>query len=530
MHRACISRGLATALAVTALVVAPGLASAAGSTAHATTAAAAAAPASQPQEQFVDGIAAVVNKQVITLSQLRDHVQAARKQLAQHKIAPPDDFTLRTQVLNRMINTALEQQEAKRVGIHITDAQLQHAIQSIAQRNKVPLASLQKKVEASGIDWKAYQQQVRHEVLVSQLRRHEVDSSIVITDADVDAYLKTHGGDQNLLAGSSSSQGGASANPQAAGPVMLGLAQILVMVPENASAATVSTLHKKAQVILAKLRAGADFASISAAVSDGPGALNGGDIGARPLNGWPDLFISATKGLKKGQITDIIKSGNGFHILKVLSRASAGGAPQTGAAAGPQDSPPNSPPNSPQEAESADTKLDHGPKMVTQTHARHILIKVDKVTTSEQAREKLVRLRARIEHGESFAKLAKRYSQDASAPQGGDLGWLNPGETVPPFQHAMDALKPGQISEPVKSKFGWHLIEVLGRRTKNMANEYNRIKAKQALFQRRAGPAFEDWLSKLRAQAYVDIRIAPTDTSDAANQAASPAANSAKSQ
>jgi peptidyl-prolyl cis-trans isomerase SurA len=489
-------------LAVAAIAGAPGLAAAAGGTARTAKPDTATAPATQAREQFVDGIAAVVNKQVITLSQLRDRVQAARKQLAQHKIAPPDDHTLRMQVLNRMIDTELEQQEAARVGIHVTDAQLQAAIQSIADRNKMSLADLKKKVEESGIDWNQYQRQVRHEVLVAQLRRREVDSTIVITDADVDAYLKTHGGDQNLLAGSSSRQSNAaSAARQAAGPVMLGLGQILVAVPENASATTVATLRKKAQVILAKLRAGADFASLAAAASDGPQALNGGNIGTRPVKGWPDLFIAATKGLEKGQITDIIQSGNGFHILKILSRTSA--APQ-GARAPAQ--------NPQQQAEASDSKLDHGPKMVTQTHARHILIKVDKVTTSEQAREKLVRLRARIEHGESFATLAKRYSQDSSAPQGGDLGWLNPGETVAPFQHAMDALKPGEISEPVETKFGWHLIQVLARRTKNMASEYNRVKARQILFERRAGPAFEDWLGKLRAQAYVDIRIKPVDT------------------
>ena len=270
-------------------------------------------------------------------------------------------------------------------------------------------------------------------------------------------------------------------------------------VPDGSSASRVQELRGKAEAILAKLRGGADFASVSAASSDAPEALDGGQLGVRPVNGWPDLFINATKNLRTGQLSGIIQSGNGFHILKVLTRGAP--AKESTAAA--------SAVTSPSPSAAAAAPQSQGPMMVTQTHARHILIKVTKVMTDDQAQTRLKQIRERLENGENFADLAKRYSQDASAPLGGDLGWLSPSETVPPFEQAMDALQPNQISEPVKTQFGWHLIQVLERRTKNMETEYKRVQARRAIFQRRSDPAFEDWLNQLRGQAYIDNRIDP---------------------
>jgi peptidyl-prolyl cis-trans isomerase SurA len=282
---------------------------------------------------------------------------------------------------------------------------------------------------------------------------------------------------------------------------VLGLAQILVAVPEGASTQRVAELRRKAESILAKLRSGADFASVAAASSDDAQAMHGGVLGVRPVDGWPDLFVNATKGLQVGQISGIIQSGNGFHILKILTRGPAGQQrrqPAAPAVAEPQGPAAAQPP-----------AVSQGPMMVTQTHARHILIKVTKVMSDSQAQALLQRLRQRIESGEKFADLARLYSQDATAPQGGDLGWLSPGETVPAFEQAMNALQPGQISQPVRSPFGWHLIEVEGRRTKDMSQEYRRIQARQILFQRREEPAYEEWLSQLRGKAYVDNRLDP---------------------
>ncbi len=464
--------------------------------------------AKAPQtEQFVDGIAAIVNKDVITLGQVNAEAQTAAAQLKRQKIAVPDHKTLQKQVLQRMITEKLEMQDAARLKLHISDAQLQQAVQTVATRNKISVDRLRQEVQKT-TPWNDYLKSLRQEVLLDQLRQREVDSKIVISDADVDAFLKSQNrpGAEPIQAASAPP---AAATPQRApqpttesfGPELMSLAEILVAVPEGASAEQVRALRKKAEAIYAKLRRGASFASVAASSSDDAQALKGGDLGVRPVQGWPDLFINATRNLKKGQISGIIQSGNGFHILKVLNR----GYQQRRVAASRAPAPAPQAPAAP-----AQPALQKGPVMVTQTHARHILIKVSKVMSDDQARARLEQIRQRIEHGEKFSDMAKRYSQDSTAPLGGDLGWLSPGETVPAFEQAMNALQPGQISQPIRSPFGWHLIEVEGRRTKDMAGEYKRMQARQILFQRRAGPAFEDWLNELHGQAYIDNRLDPS--------------------
>lgn len=444
------------------------------------------APAA-PATEYVDGIAAVVNRQVITNRQLDDEVRTIQAQLKRQGIAEPDHDTLRKQVLQRLILNTLEDQEADRLGIRMNEAQLQQAVLSIASRNNMSVEQLRKQIEASGVTWDEYLKGLSQEVRTDRLRQRAVDSMIHISEADVDAYLRN----QARLRGQSGGQ--PTAARQAPQEDVLGLAQILVAVPESASPSRVAELRNKAQEILARLRGGADFAAVAAASSDAPDALNGGVLGVRPTDGWPDLFLQATRGLQPGQVSDIVQSGNGFHILQVLTR----GAPQQQAASEETARAPQAPAE-PQ-----------GPMMVTQTHARHILIKTSKVVSDEQAEARLRQLLPRLANGEAFDDLAKRYSQDGSAPQGGDLGWLSPGETVPPFEQAMNALSPGQISEPVQSPFGWHLIQVVDRRTRDMENEYRRMQARQVLFQRRADSAYEDWLNQLRGQAFIDNRLDP---------------------
>lgn len=468
--------------------------------------------AKAPQaEQFVDGIAAVVNKEVITLGQVNAEAQAAAAQLKQQRIAVPDQATLQKQVLQRMITEKLENQEAARLKLSVSDAQLQKAVETVAGRNKISVDRLRQEVQKT-TPWDVYLKSLRQEVLLDQLRQHEVDSKIVISDADVEAFLKAQSrpGAEEVQAAAPppppapAPQRAPQPATESFGPELMGLAEILVAVPEGSTPEQVQTLRKKAEGIYAKLRRGASFASLAASSSDDAQALKGGDMGVRPVQGWPDLFIKATHNLKAGQISGIIQSGNGFHILKVLARGyQQRRVPASRARA-------QAPAPAPQEPLApAQPVLQKGPMMVTQTHARHILIKVTKVMTDEQARTRLEQIRQRIEHGEKFEDMAKRYSQDATAPLGGDLGWLSPGETVPAFEQAMNALQPGQLSEPVRSPFGWHLIEVEGRRTKDMAGEYKRVQARQILFQRRAGPAFEDWINQLRGQAYIDNRLDP---------------------
>ena len=484
MHRLHAKRWIAAMLMCVAGVL---------STTAATAAERAAAAPKQASQQFVDGIAAVVNKQVITLQQVNKEAAVAQKQLQSQKIPVPPYDVLQKQVLQRMIMDELERQEAERLGIKVDDAQVQHAVQTIAKRNRMTPQQLRAEIEKSGVSWDSYLQNLHKEVRTDMLRQRTVDNTIVISDAEVDAFLKSQG---QQLQQPAPAQAAPQPAAKPAGPQILGLAQILVAVPERASSSEVQALRQKAEALLQQLKGGADFAGVAAASSDGPQAFSGGELGVRPVEGWPDLFVDATRNLQAGQISDIIQSGNGFHILKVLTR----GQPAAAANSAPAPAPSVQP-------DAVVTQ--QGPMMVTQTHARHILIKTTQIMSDEQASTRLAQLRQRLENGENFEDLAKRYSEDATAPQGGDLGWLTPGETVPAFEQAMDALEPNQISEPIQSQFGWHLIQVLERRTKNMENEFRRMQARQLLFQRRVEPAFEDWLSQLRGEAYIDNRLDP---------------------
>jgi len=455
-----------------------------------------AAPVAPLGEQFADGIAAVVNKDVITLREVRQAAQEASVELQRRKIAVPDAETLQRQVLQRLIMERLERQEADRLGIRVDDTQVDQAITMIANRNKLSVDQLRSEVEKSGVNWNDYRRTMRDEVRMDRVRQRTVDANIVITDADVDAFLKDQA--NNPASGAPTAAPARAPASAQGGPVALTLAQILVRVPEGSSPETIATLRKKAEGLLARARQGEDFGSLAAASSDGPEALQGGQMGTRPAEGWPDLFMRAAGALQAGQVSDLVQSGNGFHILKVVARSDSGGAsrsPEPAAQQGGAFAAPQQP-------------ADQGPVHVTQTHARHILIKTSAVMSDTQARERLEQIRQRIVSGSAtFEAMARQYSQDSNAPQGGDLGWSNPGDMVPTFEAAMNALQPKEVSQPVQSPFGWHLIQVLERREQDVTDEMHRMRARQVLFERRAAPAFEDWLENLRGQAYIDNRL-----------------------
>jgi peptidyl-prolyl cis-trans isomerase SurA len=471
-------------------------------------------------DQFVDGIAAVVNKDVITLREVAEATASASAELTHQGIQLPPPDVLRKQVLQRLIMQRLERQEAARLNIKVDDKQIDQAIAGIASRNKITVDQMRKEIEKT-TTWAVYRRNLFNEVLSDRLRQRVVDSTIVISDAEVDAFLKEQA---RRASGGSAIPGnapGADGAPQtapaapapqaAAATDLLTLGQILVRVPEGSSPPQVAVLRKKAEDLLARLKSGGDFANLAAATSDGPEALQGGSMGTRPMDGWPDLFVNAVANLRKGGLSEIVQSGNGFHILKVLDRS--GGA---AAASAP---PPQAPAPAQDPSQQSGPLVPQGPMQVTQTHARHILIKTSTVMTDDQAKQRLNLLRQRIvSGGEDFGTLARQNSQDASAPQGGDLGWLSPGETVPPFEQAMNALQPGDISEPIQSPFGWHLIQVLERRQKDVADEMQRLQARRILFERRAEPAFEDWLDQLRDQAYIDNRLEKQTQRDKNNQ------------
>ncbi|MCP1634629.1 peptidylprolyl isomerase [Kerstersia gyiorum] len=430
-------------------------------------------------EAVVDGIAAIVNNDVITLRELNQRTLQAQGELSAQGVALPDAAVLQRQVLERMISERLEDQEAQRLNLSVSNAELNSAVGTIAQRNGFTEEQMRQQVTASGLTWQGYLEVLRRDILMDRLRQRVVDSSIMIRDSEVDAFIR----DERTK--SQSGNGFAAAN---SGPVAL--AQILIRVPENSSREEEAAARARAEAVLARVRGGEDFAAVAAAESQGAEALQGGLMGERPMSSWPDLFVRAVASVPQGQVSELVRSGLGYHILKVVSRSDSAAAQQRSAS-------------------------DHGvdfnsqaPMPVTQTKARHILIRTSAVMSDERAKQQLDQLRLRIlQGGESFEDLARRYSKDSSAPQGGDLGWLSPGETVPQFEQAMDALSEGSVSQPIKSPFGWHLIKVDSRRTQDMAEAYQRMQARQILFERRALPAFEEWLEQLRERAYIDNRL-----------------------
>lgn len=455
------------------------------------------AAAAQPREQFVDGIAAVVNKDVITLREVDNGALRATADLTRRGIQVPPQDILRRQVLQSLIMDRLQAQEADRLGIRVNDQQINQAVQTIAERNRMSVEQMRGEIEKSGVSWDEYRKTLGTDIRMTRLRQRAVDSNIIITDAEVDAFLKDRARNPAFGAEAPGRPAAQPALAAASGPEVVALAQILVRVPEGASPTEVAALRNKAESLLAELKQGGDFASLAAASSDGPEALQGGVMGARPIEGWPDLFVQAIGSVAQGQVSGLIQSGNGFHILKVLQRT--GGGSQ-------QPAPAPQPPMMPQAG--GDMRAPQGPVQVTQTHARHILIKTSAVMSDDQARQRLSQIRQRIVNGgASFADMARQYSQDANAPQGGDLGWVNPGEMVPAFEQAMNVLPEGGVSEPVLSPFGWHLIQVEARREHDVSDELQRMQARQILFERRAEPAYEDWLAQLRNEAYIDNRL-----------------------
>lgn len=453
-------------------------------------------------DRDADTIVAVVNKEVITRRELDARVRLAKRDMAAQRIQMPPDNVLEPQVLQRLITEKLELQEGRRLNIQITPDMINTAIETIAKRNNATVAQIRQQLQASGVPWSDYENLIRRELLLERLRQTVVDRTILITDAEVDAFLREQ---------KAREAGGLPAvrptpapapppppppKPKAVQPAIMGIAQILVRVPEGSSTDEVAALRKKAQDLLARVRKGESFESVAKASSDGPEASLGGDLGVRPLSGWPDLFLKAVANVPDGRISNIIQSPNGFHILKVVGRAGGEPPPQA------QQAPPPPAPTG------ADTQLPKGPMPVQQTQARHILLKSSAVMTDDVARQRLADIRQRIvQGGESFSDLAKRFSNDASAPQGGDLGWLNPGETVPPFEKAMNALKIGEVSAPVQSQFGWHLILVEGRRTQDMADQFLRNQVRQRLFIQRSEAEFDAWLQRVRNQSYIDNRL-----------------------
>lgn len=417
-------------------------------------AAACPAPAQQPQPAVVlDRIVAVVNNEVITRADLDMRYRAATLHLKQQGTPLPPRASLEKQILDRLITDHVQLQLAKETGLRVDDSELDRAILRIAQENKLSLEQLRATLEKDGVSFRNFREDIRKEITLSRLRQREVDNRIVVSDGEIESFINAQ-------------QGLAGRNEQ------YNLSHILVTVPENAGPEQIQARRSRAEQALQQLRTGADFRQVAAAFSDAPDALQGGAMGWRDGARLPALFLDALNSLQAGEVSALLRSANGFHILRMNDRRGGG-----------------------------------APVIVRRTHARHILIKTNELIPQAEAHRRAESLKERLDNKADFAELARLHSEDASGSKGGDLGWLSPGDTVPEFERAMDALKLGEISPPVRTPFGWHIIQVLERRDEDMSRDRQRLAAQSALRARKSDESYQEWVRQLRDRAYIEYRL-----------------------
>lgn len=407
----------------------------------------------QERDRFMDRIVAVVGEDVITQRELVSRINLTEQQLAQRGARAPSRDVLVRQVMERMVVERIQLQEARRVGVNIDEITLNRTMENIAAENNLTLLQLRNALAAEGVDFEGFRRQIRDELTIAQLRRRQVDSRLRVGEQEIDDLIAAESGAIDR-------------------DIRYHLAHILVALPQGADSATIAAARKKADELRERARAGEDFSSLAINHSDAPDALEGGDLGWRGAADIPTLFARNVILMGPGEIGQVLRSPNGFHIVKLIDRE-AGEALK-----------------------------------VTQTRARHILISPDQIRTEQEAEAQARALYNRIREGAPFADLARAHSTDAgSAARGGELGWVTPGETVPPFEEAMNALAVGQISRPVQSQFGWHIIEVLERREVDASRDLLRARAQEILQNRKREEETELWLRRLRDEAFVEYRI-----------------------
>lgn len=408
-------------------------------------------PASGAEE--LNAIVAVVNDDVIANSELQREVNKVLPELKSRGTPIPSTKVLNKQVLDRLISQRLQRQRATQLGIKIDDALLTQTITGIASRNGLTLDELRATLENGGIRFEDFREDTRSQMIDAQLEKQEVLNTIAVTEPEIDRFLAKESG--RLVERSE-----------------VRLQHILIAFPEDASPEQIKKAQTKATGLVRQLRTGGDFAKIAMANSDGQQATDGGDLGWFKVGEVPTLATDVARTLGKGEVSDPLRSQGGFHIIKISDLKGGGG------------------------------------DVVSQTHARHILLRTNEVLSDNDAKTRLAQLRMRIIGGDDFGALARSNSADTgSALKGGDLGWISPGDTVPDFEQAMNALAPKEISSPFKSPFGWHIVQVLERRQADTTADVMRQKAKDAIRQRKAQEAKDLWLRRLRDEAYVEIRI-----------------------
>jgi peptidyl-prolyl cis-trans isomerase SurA len=398
-------------------------------------------------------IVAIVNDDIIMSSQLEAAITDVVAQLQEKGTPIPEQSVLVKQVLERLVMETLQLDLAEANGITVDDATLNEEAQKLAAQNNLTLTEFREVLESQGYSYADFREKLRKELLIQQVRRQMVGSRITVNEQEID----------NMLAMLKSS---------GKGDIEYHLAHILVAIPEGAGPDEISAAEQRASNILERLRNGASFTDIAIAESDAQTALEGGDIGWRSLGQMPSLFVEPLKSMQVGDVSDLIRSPGGYHIIKLLEKR-------------------------------GDER-----HIVAQTKARHILLKPDEVNSDEAVRLRIEQLMVRLQNGEDFATLARAHSQDPlSAARGGDLGWLNQGDTVPEFEDQMNRLEPGELSKPFKSQFGWHLVQVMERRDHDSTEEYERSKVRQLIRSRKYDEELFLWLRRLRDESYVDYRI-----------------------
>ncbi|MGE0496567.1 MAG: peptidylprolyl isomerase [Ramlibacter sp.] len=418
---------------------------------------AAAQPAAGPR--LADYIVAVVNSEPITNNEVRSRLVRIEQQLAQQGGALPPRNVLARQVLERMISEKAQLQLARETGVKVDEVSVDQAEDNVARQNQITVPELHRRLAADGIPVSQFREELRNQLLLTRLRDREVEPRVKVTDLEVDQFIQEQKGSDDLAT------------------MELNLAQVLVAVPENATPAQVAALQARAAGVQARARAGEDFGKLAREFSDAPGAATSeGQMGLRPADRYPQIFVNAAQPLPEGGVSDVVRSGAGFHILKVVEKRQAG---MPGV-------------------------------HVTQNHARHILLRPSAQLSESAARERLADFRKRIEAGTAdFAQLARENSQDASARNGGDLGWANPGLFVPEFEDALADLKPGQISQPIVSRFGVHLIQLLERRQTTLSQREQREIARNLVREKKLDEAYANWAQEVRGRAYVELREPP---------------------
>ncbi len=405
-------------------------------------------------ENPLDRIVAVVNDEVITALELKAEMGLIKKQLSQQNTQLPSDAVLEKQLLDRMILRRIQLQMAKRSSIRVDDDMLNRTLENIAAQNRMSLSQFRSALQSEDINFESFRENMRDEITVNRLQQRQVRSRIVVTQQEIDNFINN----QKLRGGEDKEYH---------------LGHILVSVPEAASAQEIKTARTKAEKIVQDLRANADFAQTAISLSDGQQALEGGDLGWRRADALPSLFADWVVQQNVNNVSDALRSPSGFHIIKML-----------------------------------DIRDNQPQHMITQTHARHILIKPFDETENSDARARLEKIRERIIAGEDFGALAKAHSDDpGSGAEGGELGWVNPGEMVPNFEQGMNALDVGELSELVRSRFGWHLIQVLERRKQDVTEQVRNKNANDAIRARKLDPAMQAWVRRIRDEAFVQNRL-----------------------